>query len=651
MHDITMIDNASKAEQAAEDYFKKGWNPFPLPAGLKSPPPPNITGRFARPSEFQLRELWESEGYNGNLGLKLQTADDDEYDIMGVDIDTYDDKDGWSTYQKIAEQIGPLPLDKAPFSTRRGVEANSGQYFFRVKKGTHLNGKLGDDIDIIQPGHRYTAAFPSVVDDLEYKWYLNGEETDIPRLEDIPLFPEEYLEIAVNPSARGDVEPVEPIDISEALEWIRENTPNDTAELESHSVFAEDLKNPEIFAHNAHDVAFGVVSRWVRDAAQYGAQNVLSALETLGGMFVEELGKPGRGRNLSAPEAEREFLRMVRDSVNYARAEVEARMWSPWVKSTRQIDYFSPESRERIAEAGRNVAEALKDGRWRRLGPEPAPEGDTPAEATEGSEPARKKTGLVLRSFSEIETKETTWLWEYDGLGGIPINGMTIFTGKGEVGKSTACRWLAAGITRGTVPGEFYGVPQGVLYVAAEEDNGAMVKPSLLAHGADEQRVFFTEIDGESNRVDPGYMAQLTELCLENDIKLIVVDPMSNYLHGADMNKASDVRAALRPWTRLAEDIGGSVVSIFHQNKSGSTDTVYGVGGSAAIPQIARTVFAFARDDETGDCVMSQGKNNLGQKIPHLSYVIASVQLEGMKRPVGKFVLGGVSDRVCCTDR
>jgi hypothetical protein len=54
-------------------------------------------------------------------------------------------------------------------------------------------------------------------------------------------------------------------------------------------------------------------------------------------------------------------------------------------------------------------------------------------------------------------------------------------------------------ITRGTLPGEFYGEPKSVLVAAAEDSWSQTIVPRLIAADADLDRVF-----RESAERDPG---------------------------------------------------------------------------------------------------------------------------------------------------
>lgn len=622
------------AVEMAEDYIIGRWEALPLPAGRKAAPPKGLTGKVPAVVPEAQRDLFRYAPADANIGVRVPSI------VIGLDVDHHDEKAGGDTLAAMEADFGALPSTYR--LTRRDPASVHGTYFFRVPAGVKWKDNL-KCIDVIQHTHRYAVGAPSVVDGMTYRWYAPGGELmdagAVPAVADLPELPEKWVKRLKDGVAVA--ERVESLELDAEMSWLTAHTVYGVDLYQEEDgrrvplpasgnlpeVFARDLGDPDLLSGSAYPAMRNTVLRWVVEAVRFGAQNITDALEKLSARYVEVVGD----RRCEAV-ADNEFGRALSGAVGIVRAEVKTGEYLPLV------DYW-PSLIDRDLTARWERVESASESLKLSWSPRTHIDAETPAD----SRPAPKK-GLVLRSFEELETVEPSWLWEVDGVGGIPVGGLTVFTGRGGVGKSTACRWLAAEITRGTLPGEFYGTPHNVLYVAAEESNSAMVKPSLLAHGADDRRVLFTEIDGEANRVDAAYMADLTEQCIVNDVRLVVVDPMSNYLHGANMNAAAEVREALRPWTTLAEAIGGAVVAIFHQNKSGSSDLVFGIGGSAAVGEVARSVVGFARDTDSGLCVLSQDKNNLGPMLPDLSYLLEPVHLPGRKNPGMQFTLGGESD-------
>lgn len=331
------------SKRTIKDYFDKGWLAFPIPAGEKFPPPPKVTGRWHNPTVEELWSVWESYGFDSNLALKLSSISD-EFDIMGIDIDTYGEKDGWSTYEKLAENLGPLPLDKAPLCTRRGPESGSGQWYFLVPKGHHLNGDLGDFIDIIQTGHRYAVAYPSVIDKdgLQYEWYLNGEKAEIPNVNDLPLLPQAWLEVATNKrggrrsAARAHIvtEGSDSARYRGALDWMREELWGFDVPWDE-SMVQEDYLSPQIaymtesetllerYTANSHDNMNSDVYRVIAFGTE-GHKGVKAGLLRIFNAFREVNERRNGPTRRSEEVITAEYQRSVYEGVNKIAGEIEA---------------------------------------------------------------------------------------------------------------------------------------------------------------------------------------------------------------------------------------------------------------------------------------------------------------------------------------
>lgn len=266
------------------------------------------------------------------------------------------------------------------------------------------------------------------------------------------------------------------------------------------------------------------------------------------------------------------------------------------------------------------------------------------------------KSGRTIswRTAAQIKDRRPEWAWTHNGGGRLPRSALSLFAARPGVGKSTAARWFAAGFTRGTIEGCFYGHPQNVAYIASEESLEAMVKPSLRAVDADMDRIHFpkVEVDGQLVRllsvVDE---ARLTADFIERGITVVIVDPVMSTVGGkADINRNNETRDHLEPWARMAEATNGLTLGIVHLVKVPGGDIVAAINGSSAFGEVARAVIAFAQDTQSGDGtgVLSQEKNNAGRIDLALEYGIesASVQTDDLlPAEVGRFVLGGEADR------
>jgi hypothetical protein len=127
---------------------------------------------------------------------------------------------------------------------------------------------------------------------------------------------------------------------------------------------------------------------------------------------------------------------------------------------------------------------------------------------------------LVLTPASSIRLRRVRWLWDTTPEGApptshgrIPLNSLAIAAGGPGLGKSQFAVWLTARITTGTLPGELYGKPRGVIYAATEDSWSYTIAPRLVAAGANMDLVFRVDV-----RDDEEMHARLT---LPKDISLM----------------------------------------------------------------------------------------------------------------------------------
>lgn len=261
---------------------------------------------------------------------------------------------------------------------------------------------------------------------------------------------------------------------------------------------------------------------------------------------------------------------------------------------------------------------------------------------------------LKLTPASEIEPEPVIWAWE-DGpdRGRIPAGALTLAAGREGTGKSSFGIWLAAQLSRGELPGTFYGAPKAVFYCAVEDSWSRTLVPRLIAAGADMSRVYRVEVDdvryGEVMVSLPADVELIEKAIAEYDAAALIVDPiMSTLGSGTDAHRTQDVRRALEPLVRMAERTKALTLGIMHFSKASSTDASQLISGSGAFKDLARAILAFARDRESDEQVMTQTKNSLGRlDLPSLSYRIDSADVETRKGKanVGRLEFTGESER------
>ena len=114
------------------------------------------------------------------------------------------------------------------------------------------------------------------------------------------------------------------------------------------------------------------------------------------------------------------------------------------------------------------------------------------------------------------------------------------------------------------------------------------------------------------------------------DVRLIVIDPISAYMGGADSHVVADVRQALAPLQAMASELGPAVLMVSHLNKGGGAGGAMNrVSGSGAFVAVARSAWLVAKDpqDESqSQRILTPLKNNLGDDQTGFSYRVESWQ-------------------------
>jgi hypothetical protein len=231
------------------------------------------------------------------------------------------------------------------------------------------------------------------------------------------------------------------------------------------------------------------------------------------------------------------------------------------------------------------------------------------------SGPERTKRTLSLTPMSGVLPQRQLFLWNER----IPMGTGTIFAGRGGEGKSTFSLWLAAQVTLGLLDGEFSGIPSNVLLVGHEDDLSTVVRPRLIAAGADAARIFAisvkTSIEGLDILEVPSIaedLGRIREAIETTGAKLIIVDPLTSMMDGANLDKTADVRRALNPFTALAAEMNVAIVALMHFRK-GQGDTRDLLSGSHSFRDTFRSVILFVTDDDTGQRIATIDKANYSE--------------------------------------
>ena len=241
---------------------------------------------------------------------------------------------------------------------------------------------------------------------------------------------------------------------------------------------------------------------------------------------------------------------------------------------------------------------------------------------------------LITVMASAIKPKKIQWLWE----GRVPLGKLTLFVGDPDNGKSMIGTSVAAATTTGR---DWFDVkndlpPGEVLIFASEDDHDDTAVPRLAAAGANLERVHFGAMSTREMSLDIDAQAIREALANNPNIRLVVIDPVSNYLGAVKMTDEQAVRKVLAPLQKLAAESSVAIIGIMHLNKKADLQAINRIGGAMAFVGVARAVWLFCRDKERPDefqmlCV----KKNIGKRSSGLKYKIETrkIEIEGEQVP------------------
>jgi len=266
---------------------------------------------------------------------------------------------------------------------------------------------------------------------------------------------------------------------------------------------------------------------------------------------------------------------------------------------------------------------------------------------------------ITLTKAADVERRHVDWLWTTENLDPyscavsgalIPLHGLTLIGGREQAAKSTFLWWLATQITRGTLPGHYFGAPRDVVIFATEATEH-LIRLRLEVAGADLHRVHFpakiAKDDGTALSISIKDDIGLLSAMLESiEPGAMFFDPLKDFMGGADTNSEDEVRGALVPLLDLTATHDCAVIGLIHLVKSVKGDFLARLAGSGAFKNVPRAVLGVAHDEITDTRVLQQKKNNdavmaRGAFLGRVESV--SLTFGGRTEKVGRWVMDGHS--------
>jgi hypothetical protein len=270
------------------------------------------------------------------------------------------------------------------------------------------------------------------------------------------------------------------------------------------------------------------------------------------------------------------------------------------------------------------------------------PDGEAPEQDAWGAH----ESGIKLVRASEIQEEPVEWLWS----GRVPHGALTMFAGDPKVGKSLVTIQLTASVSSGNpLPCDCRAREPGqVILLSAEDDHARTISPRLRAAGAELGRIHLVQ----AVELQDGYealpnlqrdLAKIASVAARmDDLKLIIVDPVTAYLGGLDDHRNSEIRSILAPLNDLARKLNIAVVLVSHLAKADGRKAKYRVLGSIGYVASCRANFLFMLDPQdpsgTRRLMLANG-GNLARDAETLAFTVggegAGAKLVWEPQPLG----------------
>lgn len=188
----------------------------------------------------------------------------------------------------------------------------------------------------------------------------------------------------------------------------------------------------------------------------------------------------------------------------------------------------------------------------------------------------------------------------------IPLENITVLFGKQGAGKGFAYAAIGAAISNGKRPFSTKNYkPENVLVISAEETDGTIWRKFKYS-GADMEKIGRIGCETVTNEGKPVFNIAERPEELENVIKafrakLVIIDPIQDFIGVKNLNAAEEVGAALVKLRGIAERCECAIVYTAHPSKkSVDIDAIDAVAGSAEFTRKPRSVLQVIYD-ETGE--------------------------------------------------
>lgn len=257
----------------------------------------------------------------------------------------------------------------------------------------------------------------------------------------------------------------------------------------------------------------------------------------------------------------------------------------------------------------------------------------TPAEPVQAA-------NLAALSLSSVQTAAVEWL--VPGL--FPRGELSVLGADGGTGKGLWQAQLIAYVTAGKAAGFFSNPaprPCNVLIFSGEDDPARVLRPRLLAAGAEVSKVFVITSDGffrDNKHLLALDSDEFSEIIRSTSPDLVIVDPYQSFLNmEIKMAERNQMRGTTTPFRAVLREVNAAGLLVAHSNKKGAVSGRQRLADSSDLWDASRCVIMMGRDKLTKQVYVSNEKNSCAQECKTTLFSIEGATVEGVKTAVAVY--------------
>ena len=259
---------------------------------------------------------------------------------------------------------------------------------------------------------------------------------------------------------------------------------------------------------------------------------------------------------------------------------------------------------------------------------------------------AQQRGKYAAHAMTGVQSENVRWLVP----GIVPRGEITIVGADGGTGKGLYTAQMIAYVTAGKCTGFFpepIDTTGNVLIFAGEDDPSSVLRPRLLAAGADISKVSYVTADGYYT--DTGAMLDIHESEMMQIIEranpaLVVIDPLQQFLaSNVNMSNRNEMRAAVTPIRSKARQAGFAAIFVMHSNKKAQVAGRARLADSSDLWDMARSVLMLGNSKNDGKVYVSHEKSSYAAQAETVLFTKESATVEGVR--TGKAVFDSTTDK------